>query len=119
VDWETNGGPLSRSYSPARVPGNDWLYTHALSVLVAFMAREKINNLYQGQDALMAALYLHHASRASRLGLTFDDYIAERVAIKGRQFNTILNAPDPNDALDAEALERQARESRKGAKGGA
>ena len=42
VDWRTGGGPLSRHYSPARIPGDKKLMGMALSILVSFMAREGI-----------------------------------------------------------------------------
>jgi hypothetical protein len=119
IDWETDGGPLTRSYSPARVPGDDYLFAHGLSLLISYMAREKIGDLYAGQDDFMAALYNYHSERANRLGLTFDSYIAEKVAIKGRQFNTILNDPGQADDLDAADLEQRAWGYRKGSKGGA
>jgi len=82
------------------------------------MAREKIDDLYRGQDALMAELYLYHSERAARIGLPFDDYIAEKLAIKARQFNTILNDPALIDRIDSDEQDRQAREYRRGAKGG-
>ena len=56
----------------------------------------------------MAALYDFHADKAHFLGLPFDDYVSEKVAIKARQFNTILNNPE----LEAE---RQALELKKAA----
>lgn len=117
VDWQTDGGPLSRAYSPARVPGDEWIYTHALSVLISHMAREQTRDMGQGVESLMAGLYLFHANRAERLGLSFDDYIAEKLAIKGRLFNTLLNDPDLPEKLDAEALREQAESYRRASRG--
>ncbi len=117
IDWETDGGPLSRSYSPARIPGDDYLFAHAFSVLMSYMAREGIDDLYQGQEALMAALYEYHSAKAGRLLVGFDDYIAEKLAIKARQFNTILNDPDLNDKLDATDIKQKAHAYRKASDG--
>lgn len=118
IDWETNGGPLSRTYSPARVPGDDWIYTHALSVLISFMARERITDLYEGNEALLAGMYLYHGKKAARLETLFDDYIDTKLALKGRLFNTLLNDPRLPEKLDEEALQEQIRGYRQGSKGG-
>src|ERR1017187_4877038 len=93
VDWETNGGPLTRSYTPSRVPSDDKLFGMALSILVSFMAREGIENAYQGQQALMAALPAHFEGIARHLDLTFDEFLDQKLGIKARQFNTLLNNP--------------------------
>ncbi len=118
IDWETNGGPLSRRYSPTRLPGDDWLYTHALSVLIAFMARERIHDLYLGNQALMARMCRYHAKKAERLEQMFEDYIERKLASKGRLFNTLLNDPDLPEKLDEDVLQEQVRAYRLAAKGG-
>lgn len=117
VDWETNGGPLSRRFSPERAPGNAKLFNLAFSNLTAFMAREGITDLYEGHEAFMTALYAFHADKAAFLGLPFDDYVAEKVAIKARQFNTILNNPDLEAERQADEQAKAARAYRKAADG--
>jgi len=57
IDFETDGGALSREFSAQRVPSDQRLFNHAFSVLTSFMAREKITDFYQGMDALNTALY--------------------------------------------------------------
>lgn len=109
IDWETNGGPLSSRFTAARVPGDDKLFSTGLSTIISFMAREGIKDLYAGYEAFIAALYNYHAGKSHFLGLSFDDYIAEKVAIKGRQFNSILNA----EAGKQDEQERQAEQYRK------
>ncbi|MBI5920890.1 MAG: replication initiation factor [Betaproteobacteria bacterium] len=118
IDWETDGGPLTRSYTPSRVPGDNWLLPHAESVFIAFMAREGIADLYQAQEALMTAVYNHLNEKANGLGLSFDAYIAERLAIKTRQFNTILNNPSLPAKLEQDEIARQEREYRRASRGG-
>jgi len=117
IDWDTNGGPLTRRFSPERTPNNDKLFNLALSHLIAFMAKEKITDLYEGQEAFMTALYAFHADKAHFLGLPFDDYIAEKVATKARLFNTMLNAPGLDKERLADDLAKQARTYRKAADG--
>jgi hypothetical protein len=117
VDWETDGGPLLRQYSPKRMPSEERLSTLGLSVIVSFMAMRGITDLYQGQDAFMAAIYTHFAGKAQFLGLPFDDYIRERVQAKAREFNSMLNDPTLMEELRADEIERQAREYLKATKG--
>ena len=117
VDWDTDGGPLSRRFSPERSPGNAKLFNLAFSHLVAFMARERITDLYEGQEAFITALYAYHADKANFLGMPFDDYVAEKVAIKARQFNTILNKPHLEAERQAEELAKATKAYRKAADG--
>ena len=100
VDWETPGGPLLRAHEAARVPGNEKLFSMYLACLIAYMAREGIGDLYQGQEAMTAAVVAYYADKAYRMGQSFDDYIAERVAVKARLFNTLVNDPDTAAELD-------------------
>lgn len=113
VDWETNGGPLSSRFSAARVPGDDKLFSIGLSTIISYMAREGIKDLYAGYDAFIAALYNYHAGKSHFLGLPFDDYIAEKVAIKARLFNSILNGMEPTEAEEQAAQEKQEEQYRK------
>ncbi|SDX54563.1 replication initiation factor [Nitrosomonas oligotropha] len=91
IDWETNGGPLSSRFSAARVPSDDWLCKMGLSTLISLMASKGIKDFDSGIRAFKDALYVYHERKSFYLGLTFDDYIQEKVTIKARQFNTILN----------------------------
>lgn len=91
VDWETSGGVLSKRFSNARLPSDDKLFSMGLSMVIGYMAREGIRDLYDGLKAFEAAMYAYHESKSSYMGLPFDDYIAEKVSIKMREFNTALN----------------------------
>ena len=117
VDWESHGGPLLRRFDPKRIPGNDKLFNLAFSHLTAFMAREGITDLYEGQEAFITALYHYHENKAYRLGLPFDDYVAEKVALKARQFNTLLNHPEFEEERNIREQAKAAREYRKAADG--
>ena len=63
----------------------------ALSSLISFMAREQITKFDQGFAAYKLAFCQHFDQKSFNLGLSFDDFIKEKIAIKARQFNTILN----------------------------
>jgi len=113
VDWETNGGPLSSRFTAARLPGDDKLFSMGLSTIISYMAREGITDLYAGYEAFIAALYDYHVGKSLFLGLPFDDYIAEKVAIKGRQFNSILNSNKPTEAQKQAEQAKLAEQYRK------
>ncbi len=108
VDFETNGGPLSRKFSPERIPSDRRLFDHGFSVLSSYMAREKITDIYQGWEALGAALYQYLNNRAMNDGAYFDSYVQEKVAAKARRFNSILNKLGTDDGLgDADEYRKQ------------
>tara|TARA_R110002073_G_scaffold223754_1_gene383936 strand:- start:508 stop:1065 length:558 start_codon:yes stop_codon:yes gene_type:complete len=115
VDWNANDSPLSSRFNKARVPGDDWLFTNALSTFVSFMAREGITDFDDGFHAYKHALYDYHERKSFYLGLPIDNYIKEKVAIKARQFNSILNKQF--EAEEQENLERYAAEYRKQTEG--
>lgn len=103
IDWATPGGPLSRRFSQARVPGDAYVYGRRLSALVAFMAREGITDYETGIVRYVPRLRSYHENLCfDFIGIPFEQYIAEKVAIKARQYNTILNA-DPLARARAEA----------------
>lgn len=113
VDWETNGGPLSSRFSTARVPGDDKLFSMGLSTLISYMAREGIEDLYAGHEAFMTDLYSYHLRKSEFIGLPFDDYIAEKVAIKARLFNSILNGKEPTEEQQQAEQAKQVEQYRK------
>lgn len=102
IDWETSGGPLTREFSPTRLPSDDWLFAQGLSPITTFMAWEGITDFQLGQAAFFAALHRHHTDKAFRYGMNFPDYIAEKVALKARRFNTMLNPSRDAESARAE-----------------
>lgn len=57
----------------------------------------------------MTALYQLHSDKAYALGLPFDNYVAEKLAKKRREFNTWLNNPELEEARRATEREKAAR----------
>ena len=97
----------------ARLPNKDWLCTVRFNTLLAFRAGEGMSDLCRGQEAFISALYQFFKVRARELKLPFEPYMAKRVAPKGRQFNTILNNPGPEEERKALEEKRQAEPYRK------
>lgn len=117
IDWETDGGPLLLRHSDARLPSKDRLFSMGLHTLISFMAGEGMTDLYRGQEAFITAVYAYHEEKAHELALPFDTYIAQKVALKGREFNTILNNPELEDERKALETKRQTEAYRKASDG--
>ena len=97
----------------ARLPNKDRLFSAGFNTLLAFKAGEGMTDLCRGQEAFIRALYQFLKERARELKLPFDTYMAQKVAPKGRQFNTILNHPGPEEERKALEKKRQAEPYRK------
>ncbi|PKO93939.1 MAG: replication initiation factor [Betaproteobacteria bacterium HGW-Betaproteobacteria-1] len=106
IDFDTQGGSLSREFLAQRVPSDQRLFDHAFSVLTSFMAREKITDFYQGMEALNTALYHYLNNRAMNAGASFDDFVDERVAVKAKRYNSILNKAEADELDAAEAYRK-------------
>ena len=119
IDWESNGGPLARRYSPTRSPEDDRLYQSAYSTILSYMAKHGFDagEFYEGTEDFLAYAYAYHEDRAYRLGLPFDQFIAEKLALKRRQYNTVLNDPKLEERRLADERAREARQYRKAADG--
>ena len=91
IDFETSGGALSREFTAQRVPSDERIYAYGFSAISSFMAREGITDLEEGVEAFYRGLYHHMNNRALNIGVGFDQLIGERVAIKAKRFNSILN----------------------------
>ena len=92
IDWEEEGGPLSRTFPVSRQPGHDWLMTHGLSALTSFMATQGIYDLDQGIAAFREQLIAYHDEKAFLFGQSLSSYVWDKVALKVRQYNAGMNA---------------------------
>lgn len=117
IDWGTPGGPLTREFDPMRAPADSKLYSMYLAALVGFMAKRGLQDLYQAQEAMIADVVSYFMGKAYQEGIPFDQYIAERVALKVRQYGSGLNAPDGLDALDQAKAASAAAAYRKASRG--
>jgi hypothetical protein len=102
----------------ARLPGDDKLFGLAFSAIVSFMAREGISDLERGIRTFVAKMDNHHAEKAHQLAKRYEAYVAERLAIKNREFNTRLNNPELEEERQALERKRQADTYRKASDGG-
>lgn len=105
IDWETPGGPLSRTFTPTRAPAPEWIGARALS-LVASIA--SVNGEQDFDQA--AASLLHQASNAlgrryGMSGISLDAGFFEMVEACNRRFNTRLNDFDPEPEAEPPKLQ--------------
>lgn len=110
VQWRLDDVPLTRIYSTARVPSADRLCSLNMSLLTSYMASQRLKGYEEGVTAFQAQTRAIHTTRAeSKHGLSFEDWLAQEVAIKAKRFNTVLNVPgtggEPDEEEDDDAAE--------------
>ncbi len=108
VDWEAPGGPLSREFRLTRVPSDERIARPALAALTSVMAKQGITDIRAGINALFDLVETHYVGKAFGMGQPYDDYVLERVALKGRQFNTILNDEAILERIEEERIQEAA-----------
>ena len=115
VDWESKGGPLAKRFSPSRSPNDDKLFQIGYSAILSYMAKHGFpaSELYEGCEDFLASAYAYHEQKALDLGLPFEDFITEKLALKHRQYNTAVNDPEQEAKRQAKALEDEAKAYRK------
>lgn len=112
VDWETDGGPLSRSFKATRLPEDKRIFALGASAIASYMAKHGIADYGDGLDRFLFDLYGYLQTNGEFLGLPAEDFLLEKVRLRAREFNTILNineAEEKRQALErAEAAYRKA-----------
>ncbi len=115
IDWETNLNTLSRSFQATRLPEDKRILALGISSMASFMAKHSIIDFDEGLDRYLLALHQHLQTSGEFLGLSAEDFILEKVRLRGKKFNTILNI----DEAEQKRLEiaRAAKDYRKASEG--
>ena len=100
IDWETQGGPLLREYSPSRAPSEEWVARRALSAIASFGALIGTKDFNTALDALGNAAFNVLDNQAYQIGVSHWQVFHEKVEILNRKYNTALNAPLPEDTAE-------------------
>lgn len=103
IDWETDGGPLARSFTATRLPADKRIFSLGASSLASYMAKHGITDYSEGLDRYLFDLYNHLQTSGQFMGLSAENFLLEKVRVRAKGFNTILN-------LSAEEEKRQALE---------
>jgi len=99
IDWETDGGPLTRSFNPTRLPEDKRIFSLGASSIASYMAKHGITDYGDGLDRFLYDLYGYLQTSGEFLGLPAEAFLLEKVRLRGKAFNTIIN-------LDAEEQRR-------------
>jgi hypothetical protein len=117
VDWDSVDSLLLDKCTTARNPTELRLITVVLGAMTSYMAMHRIDDRNVAINQLTAKLYEHYSDVAYRKEMSFDEYLAFRIAVKSREFNTAINAPGLTDNLKQDFLDEGSEAYRRAAKG--
>ena len=119
IDWETDGGPLSRSFKATRVPEDKRIFSLGVSSITSYMAKHGIENYKDGLDRFLSDLYEYLQTSGHFMGLSAENFLLDKVRLRGKEFNTILNRQETEWArLELLELAEAANAYLKASKGG-
>ena len=116
IDWETDGGPLSRSFKATRLPKDKRIFALGSSSIASYMAKHGITDYEEGISRYLINLHEHLCTNGEFLGLSGEDFLLEKVRLRAREFNTILNRIEEDWSLSE--TDDTADAYRKASKGG-
>lgn len=88
VQWRLDDVPLIRRFSAARTPSVARICRFLLSYVTSFMALQRIRDFDTGASQLVLATRSQQEAHCVKyLGIGFDDWIEEQVAVKAKRFN--------------------------------
>ncbi|CAG9932409.1 conserved protein of unknown function [Candidatus Nitrotoga arctica] len=94
IDWETDGGPLTRSFNATRLPEDKRIFSLGASSIASYMAKHGITDYGDGLDRFQCDLYGYLQTRGEFLGLSAESFLIEKVRLRAKEFNTIQNCLD-------------------------
>jgi hypothetical protein len=117
VDWASQKSVLLDRCSNTRTPNEQRLASMVLGSLVSYMAMHGIDDHNEALNGLLRSLYDHYSTVASKKEQSFEEYLAQRVALKAREFNTAINEPGLTAELRQAAKDAGAEAYRKASRG--
>lgn len=115
IDWETNLNTLYRSFKATRLPEDKRILALGISSMASYMAKHAITDFDEGLDRYLLALHQHLQTSGEFIGLSAEDMILEKVRLRGKEFNTILNINEAEQKCLE--VERAAKNYRKASEG--
>ncbi len=112
INWTGDSELLRIPVKKGRPPSDKTLFVNGISAYTSFMAREGIVNPSDGAHAFFQAARKYHDNREHYTGITFDDYVEQKIALKVKSYNSGLNQPTdteihPADKAVADAYREQ------------
>lgn len=111
IDWETSLNTLSRSFQATRLPEDKRILALGISSMASYMAKHGIIDFDEGLDRYLLAIHQHLHASGEFIGLSAEDMILEKVRLRGKEFNTILNINEAEQK--GLVIERAAKDYRK------
>ena len=111
VEWGEDGGPLLDRFISVSAPSEKQVLSRLLSSMTTLMALNGHLGLDAAWDGLRLRLDNHLHTLCMWEGIHPDQYVEEKVRIKARRFNSILNQVDESPDIEEEARQylRQSR----------
>lgn len=99
------------------MPDDRRIFALGASSIASYMAKYGITDYGEGLDRFMYDLYGHLQTSGDFLGLSAEDFLLEKVRLRAREFNTILNIDEEKEKRLA--MEKAATAYRKASNGNA
>jgi len=118
IRWQFTDEPLTRTFSPERAPEQAGLFRRYGSLLTSFLATQKLG-LEEGERAFQDRARAFLASRCKDvLGVEFEDWIAQEVAVKVKRYNTGVNiSTEEKDSESSDEVDRDASDYYRASRG--
>ncbi len=125
IQWSTADTSLARTFSPARIPSLDRLFRLYLALLTSFIASNRVKDkpslweFAEGQAEFIKQAQQFHELRCKEyLSIGLEDYVAQEVALKARQYNTLRNVRSvKRDAETSDKVDRDATDYYRASRG--
>jgi hypothetical protein len=110
IRWRLDDEPLTRIYSPARVPSLEKLFRMQIAILTSYMAIKGIRTYGEALIRLFDDCRdFFEGWCRDVIGKEFPDWLDQKVALKARQFNTHQNVRSvKQDAETSDKVEKDA-----------
>jgi hypothetical protein len=105
IDWESDGGALSRSFKATRVPEDSRIFSLGASSIVAYMAKHGITDFDEGIDRYVLDIFRYFHERGYFMGLSAESFILEKIRLRAKEFNTLLNQSEEEQQKRLEILQ--------------
>lgn len=102
IYWETEGGPLSRTFTATRAPSRAWIGKRALSLVASMGSVAGVTSFDEASLALMGEASIALNDRYAMSGISTEAGFFEMVEINNRKYNLRLN--DQADDEDHDPL---------------
>jgi hypothetical protein len=113
IDWVGEGGPLSRSFKATRIPEDNRIFSLGASSIASYMAKHSLTDFDDGIDRYVLDIFKYFHERGFFMGLSAEDYILEKVRLRAKEFNTLLNQSEEEqkrlETLEAAKAYRKAK----------